>query len=111
MQQTLRSCSAPDSLPLLQCRRCLLPASCCILHEILLLLHRTCVLLSRWDDAIRVADTSRHPQTAELKRAHYQWLLQTSQEDKAVSTVDHYITCFTPNRHENPSQEPTGGSL
>jgi hypothetical protein len=43
------------------------------------------VLLSRWDDAIRVADTSRHPQTEELKRAHYQWLLQTSQEDKAVS--------------------------
>ena len=32
---------------------------------------------------MRVADTSRHPQTDELKRAHYQWLLQTGQEDRA----------------------------
>ncbi|WIA40104.1 hypothetical protein OEZ86_013511 [Tetradesmus obliquus] len=42
----------------------------------------------RWDDAIRVADTSRHPQTEELRRAHYQWLLQTSQEDKAASVKE-----------------------
>jgi hypothetical protein len=37
----------------------------------------------RWDDAIRVADTSRHPQTDDLKQKHYQWLLQTGQEDQA----------------------------
>lgn len=42
----------------------------------------------RWDDAIRVADTARHPQTDKLKRTHYQWLLQTAQEDKAAAVKE-----------------------
>lgn len=44
--------------------------------------------MCRWDDAVRVADTSRHPQTEELKRSHFQWLLQTGQEDKAGSAKE-----------------------
>lgn len=46
------------------------------------------VRLCRWDDAIRVADTSRHPQTEQLKRNHYDWLLQTGQHDKAGSVKE-----------------------
>lgn len=49
-----------------------------------LLVHALC----RWDDAVRVADASRHASTDELKRAHYQWLLQTGQEDKAGSAKE-----------------------
>jgi intraflagellar transport protein 172 len=41
--------------------------------------------MCRWDDAIRVADTSRHPQAEQLKHTHYDWLLQTGQHDKAGS--------------------------
>ncbi|KAI8469208.1 MAG: intraflagellar protein IFT172 [Monoraphidium minutum] len=36
-----------------------------------------------WDDAIRVADTSRHPGAGELRVDHYKWLLATGQEDRA----------------------------
>lgn len=42
----------------------------------------------KWDDAIRVADTSRHADAEVLKRSHYQWLLQTSQEDKAAAVKE-----------------------
>lgn len=42
----------------------------------------------RWDDAIRVADTSRHPAADELRRSHYQWLLQTGQEDRAAAAKE-----------------------
>ncbi|KIZ07625.1 Intraflagellar transport protein [Monoraphidium neglectum] len=37
----------------------------------------------RWEDAIRVADTSRHPGSDDLRAAHFKWLLSTGQEDKA----------------------------
>lgn len=39
----------------------------------------------KWEDAIRVADTSRHPDADTLKRSHYQWLLETAQEEKAAT--------------------------
>jgi intraflagellar transport protein 172 len=35
-----------------------------------------------------VADTSRHPQVQELKTQHYQWLLQTAQQDKAAAVKE-----------------------
>lgn len=35
-----------------------------------------------------MADSSRHANTEELKRAHYQWLLKTGQEDKAGSAKE-----------------------
>jgi hypothetical protein len=38
---------------------------------------------TRWDDAVRVADTCRHPQSNELRRAHHQWLLASGQDGKA----------------------------
>lgn len=41
--------------------------------------------LCRWDDAIRVADTSRHPQTEQLKHTYHEWLTTTGQYDKAAS--------------------------
>lgn len=37
----------------------------------------------RWEDAIRVAESLRHPDTASLKHQHYDWLLETNQEEKA----------------------------
>lgn len=37
---------------------------------------------------MRVADTSRHPQVEELKTQHYQWLLQTAQQDKAAAVKE-----------------------
>ena len=46
-------------------------------------MHKT---LSRYDDAIRVADRYAHPQGSALKRAHFQWLLDTRQEDRAAVT-------------------------
>ena len=40
--------------------------------------------MGRWDDAIRVAERYAHPEGNKLKRTHYQWLLETRQEDKAA---------------------------
>jgi hypothetical protein len=42
-------------------------------------------VMCRWDDAIRVADTSRHPQTERLKQTHHEWLTTTGQYDRAAS--------------------------
>ena len=40
-----------------------------------------CVL--RWEDAIRVAESSRHPDAGDLKTQYYKYLLETGQEEKA----------------------------
>ncbi|KAF8062969.1 IFT172 [Scenedesmus sp. PABB004] len=37
----------------------------------------------RWDDAIRVSDTARHPGTEALRAAHLSWLLSSGQEERA----------------------------
>ena len=37
----------------------------------------------RWDDAVRVADASRHPGAGALRAAHLEWLLATGQEARA----------------------------
>mmetsp|Transcript_26109 Transcript_26109/g.57041 ORF Transcript_26109/g.57041 Transcript_26109/m.57041 type:complete len:1764 (+) Transcript_26109:195-5486(+) len=37
----------------------------------------------RWEDAIRVAESSRHPDAEALKSRYYKWLLETAQEEKA----------------------------
>lgn len=37
----------------------------------------------RWEDAIRVAESLRHPDTNSLKHQYYDWLLETNQEEKA----------------------------
>ncbi len=55
-------------------------------------------ICNRWDDAVRVADTARHPQTEDLKQSHYKWLLQTSQEDKAAAVKERegdYLTAIS----------------
>jgi intraflagellar transport protein 172 len=49
----------------------------------------TCSLAAcRWDDALRVATSSCHPQAEMLKHQHYQWLLQTAQEEKAAAVKE-----------------------
>ncbi|GAX77698.1 hypothetical protein CEUSTIGMA_g5141.t1 [Chlamydomonas eustigma] len=37
----------------------------------------------KWEDAIRVAESSRHPDADALKQRYYKWLLETSQEEMA----------------------------
>lgn len=39
--------------------------------------------LFRWDDAIRVAESARHPDAEGLRNRYYKYLLETSQEEKA----------------------------
>eukprot|EP00899_Mesostigma_viride_P028336 jgi/Mesvir1/8688/Mv02626-RA.1 len=40
--------------------------------------------LHRWEEAIDVAEAKNHPDTDNLRRNHYQWLLQTGQEESAA---------------------------
>ncbi|KAK9829656.1 hypothetical protein WJX72_007146 [[Myrmecia] bisecta] len=37
----------------------------------------------KWDEAIKVAEKSNHPEAESLKRTHYAWLLETGQEEAA----------------------------
>lgn len=37
----------------------------------------------RWEDAIRVAECSHHPDTEGIKSRYYKWLLESGQEEKA----------------------------
>ena len=37
----------------------------------------------KWADAIRVAERNNHPEAETLKHNHYQWLLETGQEEQA----------------------------
>ncbi|XP_024359090.2 intraflagellar transport protein 172 isoform X4 [Physcomitrium patens] len=37
----------------------------------------------RWEEAISVAESQNHPDYASLKQGHYEWLLQTAQEEEA----------------------------
>ncbi|KAM7445695.1 hypothetical protein ABFA07_005947 [Porites harrisoni] len=39
--------------------------------------------LHKWDEAIAVADAKGHPELENLRAAHYQWLSETAQEEKA----------------------------
>uniref|UniRef100_A0A7S3QV19 Intraflagellar transport protein 172 homolog n=1 Tax=Dunaliella tertiolecta TaxID=3047 RepID=A0A7S3QV19_DUNTE len=39
--------------------------------------------IHKWDDAIRVASSNKHPEADALKGKHYKWLLETGQEEKA----------------------------
>jgi len=41
--------------------------------------------LFKHDEAIRVAEQSRHPEAAEMRRAHFQYLLDTNQDDQAAA--------------------------
>ena len=38
---------------------------------------------NRWDDAISVAEMTGHPEAEALRRKHFEWLLQTGQEEEA----------------------------
>ena len=40
-------------------------------------------LFARWEDAIRVAESSKHPEAEALKQKYYKWLLETGQEEMA----------------------------
>ena len=72
----------------------------------------------RWKDAIDVADAKAHPDFEGLKRAHYQWLLNTRQEEGAgeikeaegdvVAAISLYLKAGMPGRAaqavaENPN--------
>ncbi len=37
----------------------------------------------KWEDAIRVAERARSPETNALKHAYYSWLIETGQEERA----------------------------
>ena len=37
----------------------------------------------KWDDAIHVAEITAHPDAEALKKSHFEWLLQTGQEEEA----------------------------
>jgi len=37
----------------------------------------------RWEDALRVADSNRHPSSDSLHAAYFKWLLAMGQEDRA----------------------------
>lgn len=41
-------------------------------------------MLRRWDEAIAIAESKNRPETDELKTSYFQWLLETSQEEKAA---------------------------
>nr|XP_024359094.1 intraflagellar transport protein 172-like isoform X9 [Physcomitrium patens] len=41
------------------------------------------VMSTRWEEAISVAESQNHPDYASLKQGHYEWLLQTAQEEEA----------------------------
>merc|ERR1711871_1144903 len=41
--------------------------------------------LSKYSDAIRVAEQTRHPEAAEMRGAYFQYLLETSQEEAAAA--------------------------
>eukprot|EP00605_Chrysophyceae_sp_TOSAG23-4_P002142 GSChrysophyteH1.ASY1.ANO1.2369.1 assembled CDS len=41
--------------------------------------------LFKHDEAIRVAEQSRHPEATEMRRAHFQYLLDTSQDEQAAA--------------------------
>ena len=38
-----------------------------------------CYHISRWEDAIRVAEGARHPDAEGLKQRYYKWLIETGQ--------------------------------
>lgn len=40
-------------------------------------------LNARWEDAIRVADATKHPEADALRQRYYKWLLETGQEEMA----------------------------
>ncbi|KAJ1492436.1 putative osmotic avoidance abnormal protein, partial [Baffinella frigidus] len=43
--------------------------------------------LHRWDEAIAISEGKNRPETEELKTSYLQWLLMTSQEEKAAKVV------------------------
>lgn len=73
--------------------------------------------LHRWDDAIRVAEAKNHPEAENIKNSYFQWLLETSQEDRAAAmrererrfdeAIDLYIRAGYPARAARIAQSPT----
>jgi len=45
--------------------------------------------LHRWDEAIRVAETTGHAQAADMRRQYFQYLLESGQEEKAAESKEH----------------------
>jgi intraflagellar transport protein 172 len=45
----------------------------------------------KWSDAIRVAERNNHPEAETLKHNHYQWLLETGQEEQAGAVKEQVL--------------------
>lgn len=73
-------------------------------------------------DAIRVAEENRHPEAIEMRQAHFQYLLDTNQEEEAaelkekecdfVQAINLYLKAGTPGRAakvviDNDLRQPT----
>ena len=43
--------------------------------------------MHKWDEALDVAEAKSHPELESLRRAYYQWLMDTNQEGKAGQCI------------------------
>lgn len=53
--------------------------------------------LHKWDDAIKIAEKTNHPEVREYKKNYFDWLLETNQEAKAAEVKERegdYITAI-----------------
>jgi hypothetical protein len=47
--------------------------------------------LFKHDAAIRVAEQNRHPEALEMRQAHFQYLLDTNQEEQAAALKERLV--------------------